>query len=71
MPNFVQLGEVRAWYDQHGDGAPLVLLHPGHNNRVTGFLRRGRVKVRTEWRLHMMAHNFTKLYNHQIAALAA
>jgi transposase len=42
-----------------------------HNKRVTRFLRRGRVKVRTEWRLHMMTHNLTKLHNHQIAALAA
>jgi transposase len=42
-----------------------------HNKRVTRFLRRGRVKVRTEWRLHMMTHNLTKLYNHQTATLAA
>jgi Transposase DDE domain len=42
-----------------------------HNKRVTRFRRRGRVKVRTEWRLHMMTHNLTKLYNHQIASLAA
>ena len=42
-----------------------------HNKGVTRFRRRGRVKVRTEWRLHMMAHNLTKLYNHQQAARAA
>jgi hypothetical protein len=42
-----------------------------HNKGVTRFLRRGRVKVRTEWRLHMMTHNLAKLYNHQIAARAA
>jgi transposase len=42
-----------------------------HNKGVTRFLRRGRVKVRTEWRLHMMGHNLTKLYTHQIAGLAA
>ena len=42
-----------------------------HNKGVTRFLRRGRVKVRTEWRLHTMTHNLTKLYNHQIASLAA
>jgi len=42
-----------------------------HNKGVTRFRRRGRVKVRTEWRLHMMTHNLTKLYNHQIAGLTA
>ena len=42
-----------------------------HNKGVTRFLRRGRVKVRTEWRLHMIGHNLTKLYNHQIATLPA
>lgn len=25
----VQLGDVRTWYDDHGEGVPLVLLHPG------------------------------------------
>ena len=29
MPDYVQLGEVRTWYDEQGDGEPLVLLHPG------------------------------------------
>jgi transposase len=48
-----------------------VFGHTKHNKRVTRFLRRGRVKVRTEWRLHMMTHNLTKLYNHQIATQAA
>jgi hypothetical protein len=47
-----------------------VFGHAKHNKRVTRFRRRGRVKVRTEWRLHMMTHNLTKLYNHQIASLA-
>ena len=45
--------------------------HTKHNKRVTRFRRRGRVKVRTEWRLHMMTHNLTKLYNHQMGGLAA
>lgn len=29
MAGYVQLGDVRTWYDEHGDGEPLVLLHPG------------------------------------------
>lgn len=29
MPDYVQLGEVRTWYDERGEGEPLVLLHPG------------------------------------------
>jgi transposase len=45
--------------------------HHKHNKGVTRFLRRGRVKVRTEWRLHMTGHNLSKLHNHQIAGLAA
>jgi Transposase DDE domain len=48
-----------------------VFDHTKHNKRVTRFRRRGRIKVRTEWRLHMMTHNLTKLYNHQIASQAA
>jgi len=29
MAQYVQLGDVRTWYDEHGDGDPLVLLHGG------------------------------------------
>ena len=29
MGSYVQLGEVRTYYEQDGDGPPLVLLHPG------------------------------------------
>ena len=36
-----------------------------HNKGVTRFFRRGRLKVRTEWRLHMMTHNLTKLVCHE------
>ena len=42
-----------------------------HNKGVTRFHRRGRIKVRTEWRLLMMTENLTKVHRHQLAALAA
>jgi pimeloyl-ACP methyl ester carboxylesterase len=29
MAQYVQLGEVRTWYDQRGEGEPLVLMHGG------------------------------------------
>ena len=29
MPSYVQLGEVRTYYEEDGNGEPLVLLHPG------------------------------------------
>jgi pimeloyl-ACP methyl ester carboxylesterase len=29
MSGYVQLGEVRTYYEEDGSGAPLVLLHPG------------------------------------------
>jgi pimeloyl-ACP methyl ester carboxylesterase len=29
MADYVPVNGVRTWYEQHGDGDPLVLLHPG------------------------------------------
>jgi pimeloyl-ACP methyl ester carboxylesterase len=29
MAQYVELGGVRTWYDEHGDGEPLVLMHGG------------------------------------------
>jgi pimeloyl-ACP methyl ester carboxylesterase len=29
MAGYIELGEVRTWYDEHGEGEPVVLLHPG------------------------------------------
>jgi len=29
MPGYVELGGVRTWYDEDGEGEPLMLLHPG------------------------------------------
>jgi hypothetical protein len=45
-----------------------VLAHAKHNLLITRFHRRGRVAVRTEWRLVMAPHNRTKLHRHQLAA---
>ena len=42
-----------------------------HNSGVYRFHRRGRVKVRPEWQLLMMAHNLTKVHRHQPAAVGA
>jgi len=30
MARYTQLGDVNMWFDEHGEGEPLVLLHPGH-----------------------------------------
>ena len=29
MSHYVQLGEVRTYFEEAGHGGPLVLLHPG------------------------------------------
>jgi pimeloyl-ACP methyl ester carboxylesterase len=29
LADYAELGDVRTWYDEHGEGEPLVLLHPG------------------------------------------
>jgi transposase len=42
--------------------------HTKHNCGVKRFHRRGRVKVRTEWRLLMATHNLGKLHRHRLAA---
>jgi transposase len=42
-----------------------------HNSGVHRFHRRGRVKVRTEWRLLMLTHNLTKIHRHRLAAVGA
>jgi hypothetical protein len=48
-----------------------VYGHTKHNRKIYRFNYRGRLAVRTEWRLAMMSHNLTKLHRHQIAALRA
>jgi hypothetical protein len=29
LADYVELDDVRTWYDEHGEGEPLVLVHPG------------------------------------------
>ena len=45
--------------------------HTKHNCGVKYFHRRGRIKVRTEWRLLMTGHNLGKLHRHQLATVGA
>jgi len=42
-----------------------------HNSGFYRFHRRGRTKVRLEWRLLMMTHNLTKIHRHQHATMGA
>ncbi|MFL5875957.1 MAG: transposase [Solirubrobacteraceae bacterium] len=42
-----------------------------HNNGVYRFHRRGRTKVRLEWRLLMMTHNLNKIHRHRLVPMAA
>ena len=42
-----------------------------HNKGFIRFHRRGRIKVRTDFRLSMVSHNLTKVYRHQLAASEA
>jgi transposase len=48
-----------------------IFGHTKYNSGVIHFNRRGRVKVRTEWRLLMMTQNLAKVYRHQLAATGA
>jgi hypothetical protein len=48
-----------------------VFGHTKHNRKFTSFHRRGRLAVRTEWRLIMMSHNLTKLHRNHTATLGA
>ena len=42
-----------------------------HNGGFYRFHRRGRIKVRLEWRLLMMSHNLTKVHRQQLATMGA
>jgi pimeloyl-ACP methyl ester carboxylesterase len=49
VAGYVRLGDLNTWYDQHGEGEPLVLLHPGgvdaraFGPNIDGFARRFRL----------------------------
>jgi Transposase DDE domain len=55
-----ELGE--RLYRKHSQTVEPLFGNTKHNNGVYRFHRRGRVKVRTEWRLLMMTHNLGKLH---------
>jgi hypothetical protein len=63
-----ELGE--RLYRQRAQTVEPLFGNTKHNNGVHRFHRRGRIKVRTEWRLLMMTHNLGKLHRHQLAARA-
>ena len=48
-----------------------VYGHTKHNRRFDRFHRRGRLAVRTEWRLITMSHNLSKLHRYQIPTPSA
>ena len=58
----------RALYRQRRETIEPIFGHTKHNRGFTRFHRRGRLAVRTEWRLMMSTHNLTKLHRFQLAA---
>jgi hypothetical protein len=48
-----------------------VFGHTKHNSGFIHFNRRGRLKVRTEWRSLTMTQNLNKLHRHRLAATRA
>jgi transposase len=71
MRNVLATEHGRRLYRKRKQTVEPLLGNTKHNNGVHRFHRRGRVKVRTEWRLLMMTHNLGKLHRHQLAALGA
>jgi transposase len=59
----------RSLYRKRKQTVEPLFGHTKHNCGVKSFHRRGRVKVRTEWRLLMTTHNLSKLHRHQLAAI--
>jgi Transposase DDE domain len=69
MRNVLTTEHGRRVYRKRKQTVELLFGNTKHNNGVHRFLRRGRDKVRTEWRLLMTTHNLTKLHRHQLAAV--
>ena len=61
----------RDTYQKRQQSIEPVFGHTKHNRRFDRFHRRGRLAVRTEWRLITMSHNLTKLHRHNIATVRA
>jgi transposase len=68
MRNVLATEHGRRLYRKRSQTVEPLFGNTKHNNGVYRFHRRGRTKVRTEWRLLMMTHNLTKLHRHQLAA---
>jgi hypothetical protein len=47
------------------------LVKQRRDRRRLPLARRGRIKVRLEWRLLMMTHNLRKVHSHQLEAVGA
>jgi Transposase DDE domain len=69
MRNVLTTEHGRRVYRQRNETVEPLFGNTKHNNGVHRFLRRGRDKVRTEWRLPMTTHNLTKLHRHQLATM--
>jgi transposase len=61
----------RSLYRKRKQTVEPLFGHTKHNCGVNRFHRRGRIKVRTEWRLLMTGHNLGKLHRHRLAAAGA
>ncbi|MGI8712832.1 MAG: transposase, partial [Solirubrobacteraceae bacterium] len=57
----------RDFYRRRRETIEPLFGHTKHNRKFTRFPRRGRLSVRTDWRLLMATHNLTKLHRHQLA----
>jgi len=71
MRNVLATEHGRQLYRKRAQTVEPLFGNTKHNRGVHRFHRRGRIKVRTEWRLLMMTHNLTKIHRHQLAAAGA